>query len=171
MSVGAKVSVWRAVAAGLAGASFGVGLAVAGMTDPVKVLNFLDITGAWDPSLMLVLGGAVVLTFVGYRWILKRQQPVLAEVFSLPKRRDIDRQLVMGAVFFGLGWGIAGYCPGPALAALGMGNTEAYWFVPAMLVGMFSRRWIERVQLRRADVKSATQATAKPTQSPATAAV
>ena len=144
MSVSLRVGL-RALVAGVAGGIFGVGLAVAGMTDPVKVLNFLDILGDWDASLMLVLGGAVVLTFLGYRLILIRQQPVLADGFSLPKRKDIDQPLVWGAVCFGVGWGLAGYCPGPALASIGMGNAEALWFVPSMLAGMFLRRWIARM--------------------------
>lgn len=148
----------QALTAGLVGIIFGVGLAVAGMTDPVKVLNFLDITGNWDPSLMLVLGGAVALTFVGYRLILSQGQPLLADGFALPKRRDIDRPLVWGAVCFGVGWGLAGYCPGPALASIGMGNTEALWFVPAMAVGMFSRRWVERLPKRAAEGAAAAPA-------------
>jgi len=134
----------RGLAAFVAGGVFSLGLVLAEMTTPVKVLNFLDVSGAWDPSLMVVLGVAVLTTGVGYRLILKRSGPLLAPHFALPKRTDVDRPLVLGAVCFGVGWGLAGYCPGPGLAALNMDNPEALWFAPALLVGLFSRRWVEQ---------------------------
>lgn len=136
----------RNVVALLVGVVFGLGLAVAGMTDPQKVLAFLDIAGNWDPSLMLVLGSAVVLSFIGFRWILRRQRPIYDDCFALPTRSDLDSRLITGAAIFGVGWGLVGYCPGPAIASLGFGNHEALWFVPAMLVGMFVRRRFEKAE-------------------------
>ena len=134
----------RGLAAFVAGGLFSLGLVLAEMTNPVKVLNFLDVGGAWDPSLMVVLGVGVLTAGVGYRMILRRPGPLLAPHFALPKRTDVDRPLVLGAVCFGVGWGLAGYCPGPGLAALNMDNPEALWFAPALLVGLFSRRWVEQ---------------------------
>ncbi|MFN3616729.1 MAG: DUF6691 family protein [Aquabacterium sp.] len=125
----------------IVGLLFGLGLAVSGMTDPLKVQNFLDVTGTWDPSLALVMGGAVVVTFIGYRLAWKRGQPWLDQGFHLPTATAIDRKLVVGAAMFGVGWGLAGYCPGPALATVALGNTEVWWFVPAMLAGGWVQRW------------------------------
>ena len=102
------------------GLLFGVGLVVSGMSDPAKVLNFLDLFGTWDPSLAFVMGGGVLVAFVGYRIVLGRPRPLLAAGFSLPMRKDIDRPLVLGAAIFGIGWGLGGFCPGPALTALGL---------------------------------------------------
>ena len=136
----------RVLVSGGVGVVFGLGLAVAGMTNPDKVLAFLDMAGHWDPSLMLVLGSAVGLSFVGFRLILRRPQPVLDRCFSLPTRRDLDSRLLSGAALFGVGWGLVGYCPGPAIASLGFGNAEALWFVPAMLLGMFVRRRFEKAE-------------------------
>lgn len=128
------------VSALLAGALFGVGLAMSGMTDPERVLGFLDVFGAFDPTLVFVLVGAVATTTVLFRFVLQRERPVLAERFLVSNDRRIDRPLVAGAAVFGIGWGIAGYCPGPALAVLGVGATEALWFVPAMGAGMLLHR-------------------------------
>ncbi len=128
----------------LAGVCFGLGLAVSGMTDPLKVQNFLDVSGAWDPSLALVMGGAVVVTFLGYRMGWRRAAPWLADRFHVPAVMPIDPPLVLGAVLFGVGWGLAGYCPGPALATLLTGNHEVWWFVPAMLAGGLLQRWQAR---------------------------
>lgn len=125
----------------IVGLLFGLGLAVSGMTDPLKVQNFLDVTGTWDPSLAFVMGGAVVVTFIGYRLAWKRSQPWLDQGFHLPTATAIDRKLVVGAAMFGVGWGLAGYCPGPALATVALGNTEVWWFVPAMLAGGWVQRW------------------------------
>ena len=125
----------------IVGLLFGLGLAVSGMTDPLKVQNFLDVTGTWDPSLAFVMGGAVVVTFIGYRLAWKRGQPWLDQGFYLPTATSIDRKLVVGAAMFGVGWGLAGYCPGPALATVALGNTEVWWFVPAMLAGGWVQRW------------------------------
>ena len=128
------------LAALLAGALFGLGLALSGMTDPLRVLGFLDLFGQWDPTLLFVLGGAVATTAVAFRFVLRRAQPVLAERFMVPDARAIDAPLLAGAAIFGIGWGLAGYCPGPALAGLGVLSREALWFVPAMVAGMFVHR-------------------------------
>lgn len=125
----------------IVGLLFGLGLAVSGMTDPLKVQNFLDVTGTWDPSLAFVMGGAVVVTSIGYRLAWKRGQPWLDKGFHLPTATAIDRKLVVGAAMFGVGWGLAGYCPGPALATVALDNTELWWFVPAMLAGGWVQRW------------------------------
>ena len=130
-----------ALAATLAGALFGLGLAVSRMVDPEKVLAFLDVgaipAGTWDPSLILVLCAAVGTNLVGYRLVLGRPAPLLAGRFELPTRKDVDARLVGGSALFGIGWGLAGYCPGPAVAALTQGSLDALWFTGAMLVGMF----------------------------------
>jgi hypothetical protein len=144
---------WRAAAALLAGTVFGAGLSIASMTDPRKVLNFLDVAGTWDGSLLFVLGGAVVVAFVGYRVVLARGRPLLGDRFQLPLGTSIDAALVGGAVLFGLGWGLAGYCPGPAVASLGLGNPEAAWFVPALVVGTLAHRW--QARRRRRDAQEA----------------
>jgi uncharacterized membrane protein YedE/YeeE len=128
------------LAAFLSGALFGFGLAVSGMTDPTRVLGFLDVSGAFDPALLFVLGGAVATTTVLFRLVLRLPHPVLAERFQLANLRTIDRRLLGGAALFGVGWGLAGYCPGPALAGLGVLSAEALWFVPAMVAGMAVHR-------------------------------
>lgn len=124
------------VAALGAGVLFGVGLVVSQMIDPGKVLAFLDVAGRWDPSLALVMAGALGVTLVGYRLALKRPAPLLADGFGLPTRRDIDARLIGGAALFGLGWGLVGFCPGPALASLAYGRLSSVLFVAAMLLGM-----------------------------------
>jgi uncharacterized protein len=131
-------------AALLAGIPFGVGLAMSGMVDPRRVLGFLDVFGAFDPSLLFVLGGAVATTMLLFRFVLRRGNPMLTESFHLSTLKQVDRRLLGGAALFGIGWGIAGYCPGPALAGLSIASSEALWFVPSMLVGMFMHRLINR---------------------------
>lgn len=126
-----------------AGVLFGVGLAVAQMTDPTKVLGFLDVSGAWDASLLLVLGGAVVFSAAVFHWVLRKPSPVLDEHFHLPKSATIDARLISGAAIFGVGWGIAGYCPGPAIASLGFANPEALWLLPGLLAGVAMQRWLD----------------------------
>jgi uncharacterized membrane protein YedE/YeeE len=121
---------------------FGIGLVVSGMANPAKVLNFLDIAGSWDPSLAFVMGGALAVTMIGYRLVLARPKPILAPAFLLPARRAIDARLLLGAAIFGVGWGLAGFCPGPALTSLGLGAPGTLAFVPAMLVGMAAARWL-----------------------------
>lgn len=125
----------RNLAALLAGLLFGLGLAVAQMTSPLKVLAFLDIFGNWDPSLAFVMGGAVTVTLIGFRFVLRQPAPLFDTQFHLPTRRDLDRNLLLGAALFGTGWGIAGYCPGPVVAALAFGSLEPVLFVVAMLAG------------------------------------
>lgn len=136
-------SVLRCAFSLAAGLVFGVGLAVAQMTDPRKVLGFLDVAGAWDPSLLFVLGSAVVLSAVAYRWVLSKPAPLLEDRFHLPESTLIDSKLISGAVIFGIGWGLAGYCPGSAIASLGFGNPEAIWVVPSMLAGVALQRWLD----------------------------
>jgi uncharacterized membrane protein YedE/YeeE len=135
----------RFVTAALAsGALFGLGLAMSGMTDARRVLGFLDLFGAFDPTLLWVLGGAVATTTLLFRFVLRRGRPVLTESFQLSNLKHVDPKLVGGAALFGVGWGIAGYCPGPALAGLGVASVEALWFVPAMLAGMLLHRVVNR---------------------------
>lgn len=123
----------------LAGLLFGLGLALAQMTDPSKVLGFLDLAGDWDPSLLFVLGGAVGLSALGFRLILLQRQPLFDSRFHLPTRRAIDTPLLLGSALFGIGWGIGGYCPGPAIAQLVAPNAETWIFLPAMLLGIWLR--------------------------------
>ena len=132
------------LAAFASGALFGTGLAISGMTDARRVLGFLDLFGNFDPRLLFVLGGAVVTTVVSFRFVLRRGSPVLARTFHLSNLRHIDSRLLIGAALFGIGWGIAGYCPGPVLAGLGIASREALWFVPAMLAGMLVHRIVNR---------------------------
>jgi len=125
----------------LAGLIFGTGLVISGMIDPAKVLNFLDVAGTWDPSLAFVMIGAVVVTAIGYRLVLQRRRPIFATVFQVPTRREIDIRLVVGAMIFGIGWGLSGLCPGPALTSLSLGALGILVFVPALFVGMAAARW------------------------------
>ena len=124
------------LAAFVSGATFALGLGISGMTRPGKVLAFLDVGGAWDPSLAFVMLGAIGTHALLLRLILARRAPVLAPRFALPTRRDVDRRLIGGAVLFGIGWGLAGFCPGPAVTSLAGGRAEPLLFVAAMVVGM-----------------------------------
>ena len=126
----------KGLAALLCGTLFGIGLAVSGMTDTAKVLGFLDLFGDWVPDLAFVMGGAVCVTLVAFRFIVKRDRSLLGEIMSLPKTTVIDARLLSGAAIFGIGWGVYGYCPGPAISALGYLQTNTVIFVVAMLVGM-----------------------------------
>ncbi len=121
----------------LSGLVFGLGLVISGMADPAKVLNFLDLAGSWDPSLAFVMGGATVTAFIGYRLVWRRQAPVLDQSFDIPKSRSIDRPLITGAALFGIGWGIGGFCPGPAWTALPLLAPGTLIFLPALLVGLW----------------------------------
>jgi uncharacterized membrane protein YedE/YeeE len=124
----------------LAGALFGAGLLVSGMTDPARVIGFLDPLGRWDPSLAFVMAGAVAVYATALRWLRgRRAAPVFDVKFHLPTRRDIDRQLVAGAALFGIGWGLGGLCPGPGIVAAASGSSGAIGFVLAMLAGMYLR--------------------------------
>ncbi len=120
------------------GLIFGLGLMLSGMTDPGKVIGFLDITGAWDPSLALVMGGAIGVGVFAFAWAKKRRQPMLGEAFDWPASELIDRRVVIGSLVFGIGWGLAGFCPGPALVSLAAGQEKALYFVGAMIFGMIA---------------------------------
>lgn len=126
----------QGLAALVSGVLFGAGLAVSGMLIPDKVLNFLDIAGHWDPSLAFVMGGAILVTLPGYFLVTKRERPLFAEGFSLPTSTDIDAKLLGGAALFGLGWGLSGLCPAPALVNITTGFSDVLLFVAAMLAGM-----------------------------------
>ncbi len=126
----------QGIAALISGLLFGVGLAVSGMLIPDKVLNFLDIAGHWDPSLALVMGGAILVTLPGYFVVTKAQRPLFAEGFSLPTTNAIDAKLLGGATLFGIGWGLSGLCPAPALVNVATGLSDVLVFVAAMLAGM-----------------------------------
>ena len=128
----------------LAGLVFGLGLIVSGMANPAKVLGFLDLAGAWDPSLALVMAGAIGVGFFAFLLAKKRSLSLLGVEMKLPGAKPIDRRLVLGSVLFGMGWGVAGFCPGPALVALGMGQPKAVVFVLAMLAGMVVFELIEK---------------------------
>lgn len=120
----------------LAGLVFGLGLIVSGMANPAKVLGFLDLAGRWDPSLALVMAGAIAVGSVAFLLVKNRSRSLLGAEMKLPTASHIDRRLVVGSALFGMGWGIAGFCPGPGLVALGMGESKALVFVAAMLAGM-----------------------------------
>jgi uncharacterized membrane protein YedE/YeeE len=120
----------------LVGLLFGLGLILAGMTDPGKVIGFLDLAGAWDPSLAFVMGGAIAVGLFAFTFARSRSRAFLGTAMQLPTRRDIDGPLVIGSLVFGVGWGLAGFCPGPAVVAAGAGHAQAWVFVIAMLAGM-----------------------------------
>jgi uncharacterized membrane protein YedE/YeeE len=123
------------------GALFGIGIAISGMANPAKVLNFFDIAGAWDPSLLFVMGGALVTAAIGYRIVFgARQAPVFEKSFALPTSRRIDAELVGGSAIFGIGWGISGFCPGGAIPALGLGYSETPIFIASMIAGILLAR-------------------------------
>ena len=128
----------------LAGLVFGLGLIVSGMANPAKVLGFLDLGGAWDPSLALVMAGAVGVGTVAFAFTRRRTLSLLGDKMTLPTSREIDRPLVVGSLLFGIGWGVAGFCPGPGLVGVGMGEVKALIFVAAMLAGMGLFEWLER---------------------------
>ncbi len=132
------------------GLLFGIGLILSGMVDPGKVLGFLDLAGPWDPSLAFVMGGAILVGVFAFAVARKRTTSFLGDAMRLPTSGVIDRRLVGGGLLFGVGWGLAGYCPGPALVSLGAGQPKAAVFVAAMLVGMAVFEGLERLQLRRA---------------------
>jgi uncharacterized membrane protein YedE/YeeE len=141
------------------GLLFGVGLVVSGMSDPAKVLNFLDLFGTWDPSLAFVMGGAVLVAFIGFRLVLRRNQPIAGGSFQLPTRTDIDAHVIVGPAVFGIGWGLGGFCPGPALTALGLGAAGTLAFVPAMIIGMWAARPIAASRSQGLSPRNKRQAT------------
>lgn len=128
----------------LAGLIFGIGLIISGMADPAKVLSFLDVAGLWNPSLIFVMAGAIGVGFFAFLWAKSRKTTLLGGEMKLPSATKIDRRLIIGAVMFGIGWGIAGFCPGPALVGLGMGLPKALIFVAAMLAGMALYELLDR---------------------------
>jgi len=128
----------------LAGLIFGLGLLISGMANPAKVQNFLDLAGSFDPSLICVMAGAVAVTFLGYRFVLRRPAPVLAERFFLPAKKDLDVRLLLGTALFGVGWGLSGFCPGPAIVSLPLLAKGTLVFVPAMLAGISVARLVVR---------------------------
>lgn len=132
----------------LAGVLFAVGLVLGGMTLPAKVIGFLDFAGAWDPSLIFVMGGGLLVHAPLYRWVMRRPSPLLEARFHVPSRRDIDRRLVLGAATFGLGWGLGGYCPGPGLVSLSAGGLPLM-FVASMVAGMLAERFIDGRKRKR----------------------
>lgn len=142
------------VVSGVVGLIFGLGLILSGMADPAKVLGFLDLAGAWDPSLALVMVGAIAVGAVGFALARRRSTSWLGLVMNVPTSRVIDSRLIAGSVAFGVGWGLAGFCPGPALVGLGMGQPKAVVFVLAMLVGM---GLFEVIEWARAERRSALE--------------
>lgn len=125
------------IGAFLGGAAFGIGLAVSGMTQPAKIVGFFDFFGSWDPSLAFVMLGALIVYTPVYRWAVRTwQRPIWAPTFTLPTRHDIDGRLVLGSAIFGVGWGLGGYCPGPAFTSVGAGSMQALVFGGSMLVGV-----------------------------------
>ena len=137
----------------IAGTVFGIGIALSGMANPAKVLNFFDIAGSWDPSLAFVMGGALAVTALGYRLAWRRTTPLAASRFALPEATDIDTRLIGGAVIFGIGWGIAGFCPGGALPALATGRSDVLIFIAALVAGILLSRWLTRPGARAIPVE------------------
>lgn len=135
----------KVIFAGLTGLVFGIGIAVSGMMNPAKVLNFFDVAGQWDASLAFVMGGALIVTALGYRLVWRRSKPVFDDQFQIPGSTRIDRKLLGGSALFGIGWGIAGFCPGAALPALGTGRWEVVLFVVAVIVGLVLRRVLDNL--------------------------
>ncbi len=125
----------------LSGLIFGLGLSWSQMVNPDKVISFLDIAGNWDPSLAFVMAGALAIATPAFIWIKKRQKPVLESAFHISHKTHIDKPLILGAIIFGIGWGMTGYCPGPAVAGIGMGNLEALVMVVSIYAGFFAERF------------------------------
>ena len=134
----------------LIGLVFGTGIALSGMMDPAKVLNFFDFAGYWDPSLAFVMGGALLVTFVGYRLVWRKPAPVFEDTFRVPRSKLIDTKLIGGSALFGIGWGIAGFCPGAAIPALGTGHWEVALFLVSVMAGFGLRRLVFAEQQTKA---------------------
>lgn len=134
----------------LIGVVFGVGISISGMANPAKVLNFFDIAGTWDPSLIFVMGGALFTTFIGYKLVFGRSAPIYEASFQLPTSRAIDARLIGGSAVFGVGWGIAGFCPGGALPALGTGQGPVFAFTAALIAGVVAAKILQSTLLRGA---------------------
>ena len=133
----------------LVGLLFGAGLALSGMVNPARVLGFLDLAGRWDPTLILVLMAALLPSALGYALVRKMKRPVMAEEFCIPQNRTIEGRLVAGAALFGIGWGLVGLCPGPAIASLAFGKWQSWLFVAAMITGMWLQRLYAGLRYRR----------------------
>jgi uncharacterized membrane protein YedE/YeeE len=131
----------RFLAIFISGLLFGAGVTLSGMVNPMKVVNFMDFAGPWDPSLVFVMAGGLIVAFIGYRAVLGRARPLFADSFSLPAANVINAPLIGGASLFGLGWGLTGFCPGPAVASLVFGRVETLIFVIAMAAGMLAVRF------------------------------
>jgi len=152
----------KSLAALIAGTLFGLGLAISQMINPLKVLAFLDVLGHWDPSLAFVMGGAIAVTLPGFALLKRWKQPILAPRFQWPQGEDMDLRLIMGAGLFGIGWGLAGYCPGPGIAAMALNVREAAFIEPllftaAMVVGFLLWPWIDRLLPSRPEGKASRQ--------------
>lgn len=132
----------------ITGLIFGIGLIISGMTNPKKVMDFLDITGQWDPSLAFVMIGAIAVTSIAFVIAKQRSKPICSTEFQIPSNRTIDKRLVGGSLVFGIGWGIAGICPGPAFVLVGTGSTEGVLFLISLLIGMFIFELIERYRAK-----------------------
>jgi uncharacterized protein len=157
------MAVLRIFAALGCGAVFGLGLAISGMMNPAKVIGFLDVAGSWDPTLALVMGGALLVAIPAYRMILARRRPVLADGFSLPTRTRLDAPLILGSALFGVGWGLVGFCPGPAVAAVVTGLPAVLGFVAAMLAGMALHAWVSvKHPVRKSSSSDASDPVADP---------
>ena len=133
----------------LVGLLFGAGLALSGMINPARVLGFLDVAGAWDPTLAFVLGGALIPSTLSYMLVRRMKRPVMADEFCIPKNRTIEKRLLAGAAMFGIGWGLVGLCPGPAIAGMVLGKWEIWLFVAAMIAGMWLQRLYADLRDRR----------------------
>ena len=142
-------------AAFASGIIFGLGLSISEMINPARVIGFLDITGWWDPTLMFVMGGALAVTIPAFTLIMRRSQPLLDGEFVLPIKRAVDRPLILGAAIFGIGWGLGGFCPGPALAAIASGTPAVFLFVLSMIIGQWPLAEPAFAELRAADSKGA----------------
>jgi len=132
----------------MVGILFGAGLTISGMTKPQKVIDFLDFFGSWDPSLAFVMIGAIAVNIVGYRLIMRKPSPIFASEFKVPHKSSLDKKLIMGSILFGIGWGLAGYCPGPALTSLVSLNENTLVFVAAMVAGMFAFEFYQKKVLK-----------------------
>ena len=138
----------------LVGVVFGTGIAMSGMANPAKVINFFDVAGSWDPSLAFVMGGALIVAGIGYRLVFLRGRPLFEGKFMLPTARNLDARLIGGSAVFGIGWGIAGFCPGGALPALGTGQADVFIFTAAMIIGIFAAKFLQSLSRPKATATS-----------------
>ena len=136
----------KTVSAFAIGLVFGIGILLSGMANPAKVLNFFDVAGTWDPSLMFVMGGALTVTAIGYRLVFRMNHPLLASGFSLPTRKDLDVRLIGGSAIFGIVLGISGFCPGGLVPALGLGRVEPFITAAAIVAGMLAVRYVTSIR-------------------------